>query len=130
MQTQGAAQRGGGVGTTPRRGGRWFGVAHCRSHPGDRGVDGTDDAGDGRPCGYGRVGAQHAKAGAVGSAIVHDDAGIMHASMVNDVGQMRGTEPGIMHASMVKDMGHDDAGNMPATGAGAAVIHDDAGNVR
>jgi hypothetical protein len=25
---------------------------------------------------------------------------------------------------------HDDAGNMPDTGAGAAVVHDDAGNVR
>lgn len=25
---------------------------------------------------------------------------------------------------------HDDAGNIPATGAGAAVVHDDAGNVR
>jgi hypothetical protein len=100
------------------------------------------------PADTGGVGAQDAKAGVVGSAIVHDDAGnvqpglapgyapvhddtgIMYASMVKDMGQMRGTDPGIMHASMVKDMGHDDAGNMPATGAGAAVIHDDAGNVR
>ena len=70
------------------------------------------------PSDTGGVGAQDAKAG------------IMHASMVKAVDQMRGTDPGIMHASMVKDMGHDDAGNMPATGAGAAVIHDDAGNVR
>jgi hypothetical protein len=82
------------------------------------------------PADTGGVGAQDAKAGVVGSAIVHDDTGIMHASMVKDVGQMRGTDPGIMHASMVKDVGHDAAGNMPATGAGAAVIHDDAGNVR
>jgi hypothetical protein len=63
------------------------------------------------PADTGGAGAQDAKAGVVGSAIVHDDTGIMHASMV-------------------KDVGHDDAGNMPATGAGAAVIHDDAGNVR
>ena len=131
MQTQGAAQRGGGVGTIPRRGGRWLGalltvaailVIVALMALMTRGMVAPADTGG--------VGAQHAKAGAVGSAIVHDDAGIMHASMVNDVGQMRGTEPGIMHASMVKDMGHDDAGNMPATGAGAAVIHDDAGNVR
>jgi hypothetical protein len=98
------------------------------------------------PADTGGVGAQDAKAGVVGSAIVHDDAGtvhsglapgyapvhddtgIMHASMVKDMDQMRGT--GIMYASMVKDMGHDDAGNMPARGAGAAVIHDDAGDVR
>ena len=45
------------------------------------------------------VGPRDAKAGVVGSAIVHDDTGIMHASMVNE-------------------------------GAGAAVIPDDAGNVR
>jgi hypothetical protein len=63
------------------------------------------------PADTGGVGAQDAKAGVVGSAIAHDDTGIMHASMV-------------------KDVGHDNAGNMPATGAGAAVIHDDAGNVR
>jgi hypothetical protein len=25
---------------------------------------------------------------------------------------------------------HDDAGNMPSTGTGAAIVHDDAGNVR
>jgi hypothetical protein len=58
--------------------------------------------------------------------------GIMHASMVKDMGQMRGTDPGKvapLNAGAGSAMVHDDAGNMPATGAGAAVIHD-AGNVR
>ena len=99
MQAQGAAQRG-GVGTIPRRGGRWLGalltvaailVIVALMALMTRGMVAPSDTGG--------VGAQDAKAG-------------------------------IMHASMVKDMGHDDAGNMPATGAGAAVIHDDAGNVR
>ena len=77
--------------------------------------------------------AQDAKAGVVGSAIVHDDTGIMHASMVKDMGQMRGTDPGKvapLNAGAGPAIVHDDAGNMPATGAGAAVIHDDAGDVR
>ena len=86
------------------------------------------------PVDTGGVGAQDAKAGVVGSAIVHDDTGIMHASMVKDMGQMRGTDPGKvapLNAGVVGSaIVHDDAGNMPATGAGAAVIHDDAGNVR
>ena len=86
------------------------------------------------PADTGGVGAQDAKAGVVGSAIVHDDTGIMHASMVKDMGQMRGTDPGKvapLNAGVVGSaIVHDDAGNMPATGAGAAVIHDDAGNVR
>src|SRR5829696_2962623 len=99
MQAQGAAQRG-GVGTIPRRGGRWLGalltvaailVIVALMALMTRGMVAPSDAGG--------VGAQY-------------------------------DETGIMHASMVKDMGHDDAGNMPATGAGAAVIHDDAGNVR
>jgi hypothetical protein len=54
----------------------------------------------------------------VGSAIVHDDTGIMHASMVKDMSQGAVKNTGIMHAAMVNE------------GAGAAVIHDDAGNVR
>ena len=66
------------------------------------------------PADTGRVGAQDAKAGAVVSAIVHDDAGSVHS----------GLAPGYAPV-------HDDAGNIPAaTGAGAAVVHDDAGNVR
>ncbi len=95
------------------------------------------------------------KAGA-GSAVIHDDAGnmptdaqraafyqmrqgavkntgIMHASMVKDMGQMRGTDPGKvapLNAGAGSAIVHDDAGNMPATGAGAAIVHDDAGNVR
>ena len=86
------------------------------------------------PADTGGVGAQDAnKAGVVGSAIVHDDAGIMHASMVKDVGQMRGTDPAKvapLNAGEGSAIVHDDAGNMPSTGAGTAVIHDDAGNVR
>ena len=68
------------------------------------------------PADSGGVGAQDAKAGVVGSAIVHDDTGIMHASMVKDMRQGAVKNTGIMHASMVN--------------AGAAVIHDDAGKVR
>jgi hypothetical protein len=85
------------------------------------------------------VGAEDAipKAGA-GSAVIHDDAGnmptdaqraafyqmrqgavkntgIMHASMVKDMGQMRGTEPGKVAPLNA--------------GAGSAVVHDDASNV-
>ncbi len=59
--------------------------------------------------------------------------GIMHASMVKDMGQMWGTDPGKvapLNAGAGSAIVHDDAGNMPATGAGAAVVHDDAGNVR
>ena len=85
------------------------------------------------PADTGGVGAQDAKAGVVSSAIVHDDTGIMHASMVKDMGQMRGTDPGKvapLNAGAGSAIVHDDAGNMPATGAGAAVSHDDAGNVR
>ena len=76
------------------------------------------------PADTGGVGAQDAKAGVVGSAIVHDDAGIMHASMVKAPGNAPvHDDTGIMHASMVKDMGQ-------MRGTGAAVIHDDAGNAR
>ncbi len=85
------------------------------------------------------VGAEDAisKASA-GSAIIHDDAGnlptdaeraafyqmhqgavkntgIMRASMVRDMGQMRGTDPGKVAPLNA--------------GAGSALIHDDAGNV-
>ena len=70
------------------------------------------------PADTGGAGAQDAKAGVVGSAIVHDDTGIMHASMVKDMSQGAVKNTGIMHAYMVNE------------GAGAAVIHDDAGNVR
>ena len=74
------------------------------------------------PTDTGGVGAQDA-----------NKAGIMHASMVKDVGQMRSTDPGKgapLNAGEGSAIVHDDAGNVPATGAGAAVIHDDAGNVR
>ena len=62
------------------------------------------------------MGRQDAKAGVVGSAIVHDDTGIMHASMVKDMGQMRGTDPGKVAPLNA--------------GAGSAVVHDDASNVK
>ena len=118
MQAQRAAQRG-GVGTIPRRGGRWLGalltvaailVIVALMALMTRGMDAPADTGG--------VGAQDAKAGVVGSAIVHDDTGIMYASMVKDMRQGAVKNTGIMHASMVNE------------GAGAAVIHDDAGNVR
>ena len=118
MQAQGATQRG-GVGTITRRGGRWLGaLLAVAAVLVIVAVMALMTRGMVAPADTGGVGAQDTKAGVVGSAIVHDDTGIMHASMVKDVGQMRGTDPGIMHASMVN------------TGAGAAVIHDDAGNVR
>ena len=65
------------------------------------------------PADTGGVGAQDARAGVVGSAIVHDDPGIVHSGLAPCFAPI-----------------HDDAGNMPATGAGATVVHDDAGNVR
>jgi hypothetical protein len=129
MQAQGAAQRG-GVGTIPRRGGRWLGalltvaailVIVALMALMTRGMVAPADTGG--------VGAQDAKAGVVGSAIVHDDAGTVHSGLAPGYAPVH-DDTGIMYASMVKDMGHDDAGNMPATGAGAAVIHDDAGDVR
>ncbi len=82
------------------------------------------------PADTGGLGAQDAKAGVVGSAIVHDDPGTVHSGLApgyapihDDAGNMPllGTGSAIVH---------DDAGNMPATGEGAAVVHDDAGNVR
>ena len=116
MQAQRAAQRGGGVGTIPRRGGRWLGavltVAAILV------IVALMTRGMGAPADKGEVGPRDAKAGVVGSAIVHDDTGTMHASMVKDMSQGAVKNTGIMHASMVNE------------GAGAAVIHDDAGNVR
>ena len=115
MQAHGAAQRGGGVGTIPRRGGRWLEavltvaailVIVALMALMTRGVVAPTDTGV--------VGTQDAKAGFVGSAIVHDDPGIVHSGLAPCFAPI-----------------HDDAGNMPATtGAGAAVVHDDAGNVR
>jgi hypothetical protein len=99
MQAQGAAQRGGGVGTIPRRGGRWLEalltvaailVIVALMALMTRGMVAPADT------------------GAV------KNTGIMHASMVKDMGQMRGTDPG----------------KVAPLNAGAAVIHDDAGSVR
>ncbi len=113
MQAQRAAQRG-GVGTITRRGVRWLEallavaailVIVALMALMTRGMVAPADTGG--------VGAQDAKAGVVGSAIVHDDAGTVHT----------GLAPGYAPV-------HDDAGNMPATGGGAAVVHDDAGKVR
>ena len=137
MQTQGAAQRGGGgVGTITRRGGRWLeAVLTVAAILVIVALTALTTRGMVAPADTGGVEARDAKAGVVGSAIVHDDAGIMHASMVRDMRQGAVKNTGIMHASMVNAgagsaIVHDDAGNMPTTGAGAAVIHDDAGNVR
>jgi hypothetical protein len=113
MQAHGAAQRG-GVGTIPRRGGRWLeAVLTVAAILGIAALMALMTRGMLVPADTGGVGAQDAKAGLVGSAIVHDDAGSVHS----------GLAPGYAPV-------HDDAGNMPATGAGAAVVHDDAGNVR
>lgn len=101
MKALGAAQRG-GVGTIPRRGGRW--LEALLTVAAILVIVALMTRGMVAPADTGGVGAQDAKAGVVGSAIVPDDTGIMHASMVKDMGQMRGT--------------------------GAAVIHDDAGNAR
>jgi hypothetical protein len=76
------------------------------------------------PSDTGGVGAQDAKAGVVGSAIVHDDTGIMHASMVQDMGQMRGTDPELYYPLPHGKTA--DAGG----GTGSAIVHDDAGDVR
>ena len=129
MQAQGAA-RGGGVGTIPRRGGRWLEalltvaailVVVTLMALMTRGMVAP-------PADTGGVGAQEAKAGVVGSAIVHDDAGSVHS----------GLAPGYAPV-------HDDAGNMPPElyyplphgkvansdmGAieGLAIVHDNAGN--
>jgi hypothetical protein len=110
MQAHRAAR--GGVGTIPRRSGRWLEalltvatilvIVALMALMTRGGVVPTDTGG---------VGAQHAKAG-VGSAIVHDDPGSVHT----------GLAPG--YAPI-----HDDAGNMPL-GTGSAIVHDDAGNVR
>ena len=106
MQAQRAAQRG-GVGTIPRRGGRWLGalltvaailVIVALMALMTRGMVAPADTGE--------VGPRDAKAG------------VMHASMVKDMRQGAVKNTGIMHASMVNE------------GAGAAVIHDDAGDVR
>ena len=113
MQAQGAAQRGGGVGTIPRRGGRWLeAMLTVATILVIVGLMALMTRGMVAPADTGGVGAQDAKAG-MGSAIVHDDAGTVHS----------GLAPGYAPV-------HDDAGNMPATGAGAAVVHDDAGNVQ
>ena len=114
MQAHGAAQRGGGVGTIPRRGGRWLeAVLTVAAVLVIVALMALMTRGMVAPADTGGVGAQDAKAGVVGSAIVHDDPGSVHT----------GLAPG--YAPI-----HDDASNMPATGAGGAVVHDDAGNVR
>ncbi|HJQ28808.1 MAG TPA: hypothetical protein VJ827_05680 [Rubrobacter sp.] len=113
MQAHGAAQ---GAGTTiPRRGRRLLeALLAIAAILVIVALMALMTRGMGAPADTGGVGAQDAKAGVVGSAIVHDDTGIMHASMVKDMGQMRGTDPG----------------KVAPLNAGAAVIHDDAGNVR
>jgi hypothetical protein len=82
MQAQGAA-RGGGVSTIPRRGDRRLEVlltvaailviVAVMALMMTRGMVAPADTGG--------VGAQDAKAGVVGSAIVHDDAGSVHSGL-------------------------------------------------
>jgi hypothetical protein len=81
------------------------------------------------PADTGGVGAQDTKAGVVGSAIVHDDAGTVHTGLAPGYAPVH-DDAGNMALGTGSAIVHDDAGNMPATGAGAAVVHDDAGNVR
>ena len=122
MQAYGAAR--GGVATIPRRGGRWLEalltvatilVIVALMALMTRGVVAPTDTGG--------VGAQDAKAGVVGSAIVHDDAGSVHSGLAPGYAPVH-DDTGIMHASMVKDMGQ-----MRGTEPGK-VAHYDAGNVR
>ena len=136
MQAHGAAR--GGVGTTmPRRGGRLEVLVAIAAIVVIAAVVALMVWVV--PLATSGVGAEDAisKASA-GSAIIHDDAGnlptdaeraafyqmrqgavkntgIMHASMVKDMGQMRGTDPGKVAPLNA--------------GTGSAVIHDDAGNV-
>ena len=129
MQAQGAAQRG-GVGTIPGRGGRW--LEAVLTVAAILVIVALMTRGEGVPTDTGGVGAQDAnKAGVVGSAVVHDDAGNVHSGLAGYAPVHDDT--GIMHASMVKDMGQmrgTDPGKGAPLNAGAAVIHDDAGNVR
>jgi hypothetical protein len=118
------------VGTIPPRGGRWLEasltvaailVIVALMALMTRGVVAPTDTGG--------VGAQDAKAGVVGSAIVHDDAGTVHTGLAPGYAPVH-DDAGNMALGTGSAIVHDDAGNMPATGAGAAVVHDDAGNVR
>ena len=130
MQAQGAAQRGGGVGTIPRRGVGWLGavlaVAAVLVVVALMALMTREMVAP--PADTGGVGAQDAnKAGVVGSAVVHDDAGSMHSGLAPGYAPVH-DDTGVMHASMVEDMGQ--MRGTDATGAGSAVVHDDAGNVR
>ena len=102
MQAQGAAR--GGVGTITRRGGRWLeALLTVATILVIVALMALMTPG----------GVVPTDTGGVGSAIVHDDPGTVHSGLAPCFAPI-----------------HDDAGNMPATGAGAAVVHDDAGNVR
>jgi hypothetical protein len=80
MQAQGAAQRG-GVSTIPRRGGRWLeALLTVTAILVIVAVMALMTRGMVAPADTGWVGAQDAKAGVVGSAIVHHDAGNMPAT--------------------------------------------------
>ena len=101
MQAQRAAKRG-GVGTIPRRGGRWLGalltvaailVIVALMALITRGMVAPADTGG--------VGPRDAKAGVASSAVVHDDTGIMHASMVKDMRQGAVKNTGIMISEQI-----------------------------
>jgi len=151
MQAQGAAR--GGVGTTPRRGGRLEVLVAIAAIVVIVAVVALMVWVV--PLATSGVGAEDAisKASA-GSAIIHDDAGnlpmdaeraafyqmrqgavkntgIMHVSMVRDMRQMWGTDPGKvapLNAGAGSAIVHDDTGIMHASMV-KDVGHDDAGNM-
>ena len=129
MQAQGAAR--GGVGTIPRRSGRWLeallAVAAILMIVALMALLTREMVTP--PADTGGVGAQDAKAGVVGLAIVHDDAGTVHSGLAPGYAPVH-DDAGNMSLGTGSAIVHDDAGNMPTSGAGAAVVHDDAGNVR
>jgi hypothetical protein len=94
MQAYGAAR--GGVATIPRRGGTWLeALLTVATILVIVALMALMTRGMVAPADTGWVGAQDAKAGVVGSAIVHDDAGSVHS----------GLAPGYAPV-------HDDAGNV------------------
>ncbi len=109
MQAHGAA-RGAGVGTTiPRRGGRLEVLVAIAAIVVIAAVVALMVWVV--PLATSGVGAEDA----ISEASAVKNTGIMHASMVKDMGQMRGTDPGKVAPLNA--------------GAGSAVVHDDAGNV-
>jgi len=129
MQAHGAAR--GGVGTTmPRRGGRLEVLVAIAAIVMIAAVVALMVWAV--PLATSGVGAEDAISKGQGAV---KNTGIMHASMVKDMGQGAVKNTGIMHVSMVKDMGQmrgTDPGKVAPlnAGAGSAIVHDDASNVK